>query len=210
MTLLSLQGADLGYGNDPILQEVTFKVREHDWHIIHGANGTGKSTLLRSLVGSLPTLQGQRQPQKGLRLAFLPQAIALDPIFPVTVIDVAKMGLWYGPKLNQKECADDLALVLSHLEEVEMEAHAEVLFSKLSGGQKQRVLLARAMCSQPQVLILDEPTTALDTKSRALYYQSLTNLRATGAALVIATHEHEGWPSDSIHWVARNGKFENE
>ena len=84
------------------------------------------------------------------------------------------------------------------------------LFSELSGGQKQRVLLARAVCSQPQVLILDEPTTALDTESRARYNNSLQELSLSGTAIVIATHDHEGWPAHSSHWVIGDGRLNVE
>ncbi len=66
------------------------------------------------------------------------------------------------------------------------------------------------MCARPQVLILDEPTTALDTASRAQYDQSLQELHASGTALVIATHEHEGWPDDSTHWVIEAGRVRDE
>jgi ABC-type Mn2+/Zn2+ transport system ATPase subunit len=120
------------------------------------------------------------------------------------------MGLWHGRKLFQRQTAADCDQVAAQLKRVGLEAHQGRLFAEMSGGQKQRVLLARAMCAQPQVLILDEPTTALDTASRAQFDQSLHELHASGTALVIATHEHEGWPEDSTHWVIEAGRVRDE
>ena len=99
---------------------------------------------------------------------------------------------------------------MENLERIGLENKAGRLFSELSGGQKQRVLLARAICSKPQVLILDEPTTALDTESRVRYNDSLQELSASGAAIVVATHDHDGWPVDSSHWVINDGRVSVE
>ncbi len=192
------------------MNDVNFKVSSDDWHIFHGANGAGKSTFLRSLIGLLPLVSGRRETASDLRLASLPQAASLDAIFPVTVADVVGMGLWHGRKLFQRQTAADCDQVAAQLKRVGLEAHQGRLFAEMSGGQKQRVLLARAMCAQPQVLILDEPTTALDTASRAQFDQSLHELHASGTALVIATHEHEGWPEDSTHGVIEAGRVRDE
>ena len=91
MSLLSLHAADLGYRGRAVLRQVSFSVSAGDWHILHGANGAGKSTFLRSMVGSLPLVCGRRDISDGLRLASLPQAASLDAVFPLTVTDVVKM-----------------------------------------------------------------------------------------------------------------------
>lgn len=210
MSLLSLHAADLGYRGRAVLSQVDFTVSAGDWHILHGANGAGKSTFLRSMIGSLPLVAGRRNTANDLRLASLPQAASLDAVFPLTVADVVKMGLWHGKKLFQREADGDRVQIATNLKRVGLDDYAERLFAELSGGQKQRVLLARAMCAKPQVLILDEPTTALDAASRKRYDESLHELRDSGTALVIATHEHEGWPSDSMHWVVGEGAICNE
>ena len=193
-----------------MLNDVNFTVSSGDWHILHGANGSGKSTFLRSLIGLLPLVSGRREAASDLRLASLSQAASLDAIVPVTVADVVRMGLWHGRKLFQRQTAADCDQAATQLRRVGLEVHQERLFAELSGGQKQRALLARAMCAQPQVLILDEPTTALDADSRARYDQSLHDLHASGTALVIATHEREGWPEDSTHWVIEAGRVCDE
>ncbi|MDP6850584.1 MAG: ATP-binding cassette domain-containing protein, partial [Planctomycetota bacterium] len=166
MSLLSLQGAHLGYGGAHVLTEVNFQIRPGDWHILHGVNGSGKSTFLRSLVGSLPLIRGARQLSSGVRIASLPQATSLDAIFPLTVGDVVKMGLWHGRHLIRGESKQAREKIVENLSRVGMETRVDLPFAQLSGGQKQRVLLARALCAEPQVLILDEPTTALDDSSR--------------------------------------------
>ncbi|MDC3283425.1 metal ABC transporter ATP-binding protein [Planctomycetota bacterium] len=210
MSLLSLISADLGYGLRPVLREVDFSLSDGDWHILHGANGVGKSTFLRSLVGSLPLLAGERTAVPDLRLSYMPQATAVDGIIPLTVFEVVSIGLWRGRNIFFKQTSVERAFVMENLERIGLENKAGSLFSELSGGQKQRVLLARAICSKPQVLILDEPTTALDTASRVRYSDSLQELSASGTAIVVATHDHDGWPADSSHWVINDGRISVE
>lgn len=199
--------ADLGYGLRPVLREVDFSLSDGDWHILHGANGSGKSTFLRSLVGSLPLLAGERIAVPDLRLSYMPQATAVDEIIPLTVFEVVSIGLWRGRNIFLKQSSAERAFVMENLERIGLESKAGSLFSELSGGQKQRVLLARAVCSKPQVLILDEPTTALDTESRVRYNDSLQELSTSGTAIVVATHDHDGWPVDSSHWVINDGRM---
>ena len=210
MSLLSLISADLGYGLRPVLREVDFSLSDGDWHILHGANGAGKSTFLRSLVGSLPLLAGERVAVSDLRLSYMPQATAVDGIIPLTAFEVVSIGLWRGKNIFFKQTSAERAFVMENLERIGLENKAGRLFSELSGGQKQRVLLARAICSKPQVLILDEPTTALDTESRVRYSDSLQELSASGTAIVVATHDHDGWPVDSSHWVINDGRVSVE
>ena len=210
MNLLSLISADLGYGLRPVLREVEFSLSDGDWHILHGANGAGKSTFLRSLVGSLPLLAGRRVAISDLRLSYMPQATAVDGIIPLTVFEVVSIGLWRGRNIFFKQTAAERAFVMASLEHIGLADKAGSRFSELSGGQKQRALLARAVCSKPQVLILDEPTTALDAESRVRYSDSLQELSETGTAIVIATHDHDGWPVDSRHWVINDGRVSVE
>ena len=121
MSLLSLHAADLGYRGRAVLHKTDFTVSVGDWHILHGANGAGKSTFLRSLIGSLPFLAGRRQTATSLRLASLPQASSLDAVFPLTVADVVKMGLWHGRKLFQRATVEDRSQVLANLQKVNLE-----------------------------------------------------------------------------------------
>jgi zinc/manganese transport system ATP-binding protein len=210
LSLLELVSADLGYSAGAILRKVDFSLSKSDWHILHGPNGAGKSTFLRSLVGSLPLLSGTRITAANLHLSYMPQAIAVNDILPLTVLEVVSIGLWRGRRIFKKQTSREHSFVMENIERVDLTNKASQLFSELSGGQKQRALLARALCSQPQVLILDEPTTALDDESRVRYNQILQELSACGTSIVIATHDHEGWPSHSNHWVISDGRINVE
>ncbi|MDP6962626.1 MAG: metal ABC transporter ATP-binding protein [Planctomycetota bacterium] len=210
MNLLSISSSSLGYRNNVVLRDINFEVQEDDWHILHGANGSGKSTFLRSLIGSLPLLNGQRTASPKLRLAYLPQAMKLDAVIPLTVFEVVQMGTWHSKKIFKRGTLKDHNEVEMNLKRVDISHLANRLFSELSAGQRQRVLLARAMCLRPQLLVLDEPTTALDAESRQRYNKSLQQLNADGTALVIATHDHEGWPDSAKHWVIGGGRLEVE
>ena len=176
MSSLSLRSADLGYGGYPVLREVDFSLSDGDWHILHGANGAGKSTFLRSLVGSLPLLAGERVAVSDLRLSYMPQATAVDGIIPLTVFEVVSIGLWRGKNIFFKQTSAERAFVMENLERIGLENKAGSLFSELSGGQKQRLSIARAVLKNPPIMILDEATSALDTESEQLVQVALEKM----------------------------------
>ncbi len=186
--LLSLRDASLGYGGTRVLDGVELELRRGDFLAVVGDNGSGKSTLLRTLLGVLPLLAGEERRASGLRLGYVPQQLALDPRFPVCAEEVVRMGLWRGRAAFRVERAADQERVRAALERVGMEHRAGEGFGTLSGGQKQRVLLARALVSAPNLLLLDEPTSGVDARATASIHRLLDELQAEAIAQVLVTH----------------------
>ena len=207
MTLLELENADVGYSGRRILESVNFKIFSGDFHVLHGENGSGKSTLMRSLLGSLPLLSGNRLATPDVHLGYLPQAHSLNPIFPLQTFEVVEMGFWRGGSLRKGISAQDKQVANECLSRVGLEGAARDRFSELSGGQRQKALLARAIVSQPDVVLLDEPTISLDSQARKEFAGQLLTLRDDGVSIVLVTHEDGGWPSESQHWRIQHSRL---
>ncbi len=181
--LAALEQAELGYGAALVLTGVSFEVRAGDFIAVVGPNGGGKSTLLRSLLGSLPLLSGRRTVGAGLRVGFVPQELKLDRDLPLTAQDLVEMGGWGRDRA--------ILAAAAALERVGMSGCARQRFATLSGGQKQRVLLARALVCAPQLLLLDEPVSGVDAAATAAIYQVLAACARDGGAVVLVTHHPE-------------------
>jgi len=186
MSLLTLDKADLGYSSMAILEDVNFTISAGDFLLLAGANGSGKSTLLRSLIGALPLVSGKMSSPPGLRIGYVPQQLSLPGFFPVTVQDVVTMGTWRGAKQGHKpgRAEADTALQIVGLEKRRTQS-----FAQLSGGQKQRALLARALVSNPDLLILDEPISGVDEAAAAVILKVLADKTSAGVAVVMVTHQ---------------------
>lgn len=178
--LLALEGAALGYGHPAVLNGVDVRVRPGDFVAVVGANGSGKSTLLRGLLGSLPLQSGRRQAAPGLRLSYVPQELEVDRDLPLSAADVVLMGAW-----GRTGAAITVAEALAR---VGLEGRERSRFATLSGGQKQRALLARALVSGPQLLLLDEPVSGVDAAAQQAIYAILDAAARSGNAVVIVTH----------------------
>lgn len=167
-----------------VLKNVSFKVEKGEFIGIFGPNGGGKTTLLKLLAGLLKPNAGKIAISK--KLASVPQNFAIDPLFPISVLEVVLMGrLSMAPRFGGYRKEDKQA-ALKALSEVGMLAAKEASFSALSGGQKQRVLVARALASEPEVLLLDEATANMDIRfANAL----LQFLRRTHLTILMVTHD---------------------
>jgi zinc transport system ATP-binding protein len=170
------------YAEHPVLQDVQLDITAGDFVAIIGPNGGGKTTLLRLILGLLVPDTGAirvfgRRPTKARqRIGYMPQHSHLDPVFPVTVMDVVQMGCLgkrppWGPFRAQ-----DRAAAARALEDVELLDLQHRRFASLSGGQRQRVLIARALASEPDLLLLDEPTASLDPQVQDDLYDLLGEL----------------------------------
>lgn len=186
------------YGNRQVLKGVDIDVPTGSFAALIGPNGAGKSTLLRLLLGVLKarrgtiTILGRPPGGQGQPIGYVPQGIQLPLGFPVSVSDVALMGRYGELGLGRRPSRKDRDRVLETLESVGMAELADRRFEDLSGGQQQRVLIARALVSDPCLLVLDEPTAGLDPAARARFYATVCDLqRARGLTLFCASHDVE-------------------
>ena len=197
-SVLELRDVWFSYGRREVLQGVSLEVPAGSFAALIGPNGAGKSTLLRLLLGILKPQRGavslfDLPPGKhGQPIGYVPQGIHLPKGFPLSVEDVVLMGRYglLGPV--RRPSRKDRSRVGEALEQVRMHQLAQRRFEDLSGGQQQRVLIARALVSDPCLLILDEPTSGLDPAARARFYGQVCDLqRARGLTLFCASHDVE-------------------
>ena len=210
--IVRLQDVSCGYGKREVLSGVSLDIMPGDFVGLLGPSGSGKTTLLRTVLGAVDVYRGQvlvegtstdrRRPKVG----YVPQLETIDWNFPVTVREAVMMGRtmdnrflpWYGRQ--DRMLADEMMerLGISHL--------APRHIRELSGGQQQRVFLARALVSGPRILLLDEPTSGVDMKTRDDVMHLLHEINHQGITIIMTTHEIN---AVAVHlpWViCMNGK----
>lgn len=223
--ILSIRNLSFSYGNAPeTLSDVSFDVREGDYVAVAGPNGAGKSTLMRLALGlqdgpyaGTIGLFGVPAPRfrDFRRIGFLPQRVnTFNPLFPATVAEVVGLGLLAGKPYPRRCSREDRERVRESLRRLDILDLEQRPISGLSGGQQQRVFLARATVGNPDLLVLDEPNTALDPAARDLLFGFLDELRRErGTAIVIITHDiaHAGEHAEKLLFLDRtvvfSGKF---
>ena len=189
--LLTLDGVAAGYGDGSVITGIDLSVGSGDFVGIVGPSGSGKSTLLRVLLGSVPVSAGQVQRAADARLGYVPQVEQIDWDFPVTVAQCVLMSRVGGrvlPWASKAEKAD----VSRVLERLGIGDLAGRHIRALSGGQQQRVFLARALLAEPDLLLLDEPTSGVDVRTRHEIMHLLGELHEGGLGIVLTTHDLNG------------------
>ena len=185
---------NFSYGDHPVLQNVTTTIHEGDFVSIVGPNGGGKTTLLKLILGLLSPDSGEIQvygttPAKARRrVGSMPQHAHLDPQFPVTVTDVVLMGRHGRRRVFGPSSRRDHEIAGAAMAETRVDHLHDRPFSDLSGGQRQRVLIARALATEPDMLLLDEPTASLDPRVQDELYDLLHRLNAR-MTLVLVSHD---------------------
>ena len=179
------------YGGPPVIDHVDLSVRRGEFLGIVGPSGSGKTTVLRALLGAIAPVHGQVLTAPGLRLAYVPQVETVDWNFPVTVAEVVSMSRPGAGRMGRETAAqrrevDDL------LERLGLGGLARRHIRELSGGQQQRVFLARALAQRPHLLVLDEPTSGVDVRTRHEVLHVLEELNRDGIAMVLTTHDLNG------------------
>jgi len=189
-SLIEFKNATLGYGKNIVLKDISFTIAAADYFGLVGPNGAGKTTILRAILGTLKPITGTvtvggSESGKAVRFGYVPQRDTIDYIMPYSVEEVVMMGRYRQIGMFRTPGSRDRELVLQSLSHTAIENLREMTFKDLSGGQKQRVLIARALASEPDVLILDEPTNGMDLPSRLSILELINTLHREGKLTVI-------------------------
>ncbi|MDR1566291.1 MAG: metal ABC transporter ATP-binding protein, partial [Treponema sp.] len=186
---LRFDKVSFSYNGNRVLEEASFHIHQGEFVALVGPNGSGKTTVLKLLLGlEIPQkgsveIFGKQVPSRGSEgIGYVPQQPQLDRAFPVTVAEVVRMGRFRG--LSRKYGPADKAAVEEAMAQAEITDLASRPYSDLSGGQRRRVLAARALASKPGILILDEPTANMDTESEERLYKTLGKLKGGTTILI--------------------------
>lgn len=193
--MLEVCNLSVNYREVTALSDISFSLNSGSLVGLIGSNGAGKSTLLKAMLDLVPTQSGQvfyqEKPLKQQRqkVAYLPQRSQIDWDYPVTVWNVVMMSRTLNNVWFSKTSRQSREIVREVLERVELYELRDRPIKKLSGGQQQRVFLARALAQQADILLLDEPLTAVDKKTEALMWKIYNELKQEGKTLLISCHE---------------------
>ncbi|TAK31211.1 MAG: metal ABC transporter ATP-binding protein [Chloroflexota bacterium] len=198
-TLVGLDAVSFSYNGEWILDAISVDIKRGDFLGIVGPNGSGKTTLLKTILGLLKPdrgvvyLFGQRLSQfrRWEKVGYVPQRSEYRTLrFPITAEEIVSMGrigrssVFFGFERDDKQAIEEA------LQVVGMGEHRKTLISHLSGGQQQRVLIAKALASRPELLILDEPTVGVDVETQGKFYELLRNLnRERGLTILLVSHD---------------------
>lgn len=201
-------------GDQSILNDITFSVNQGEYIALLGPNGGGKSTLVKLILGLYKKSRGEIDifgvPQKKFKdwhkIGYVPQNISLfDDNFPLSVYETVSLGLAAKKSWFSFLSDSDRALIESAIETASIGDLRDKNLSELSGGQRQRVMIARALVSEPEVLILDEPSTGVDISSQRKFYQFLKRLnKEKNLTIIFITHDLGVIADDVSHVLAVN------
>ena len=192
--IIKIRNLNFSYDKQVVLEDINLDYSSDEFLAIIGPNGGGKSTLLKLILGLLKPQSGEiklfgKEPSEVSKfIGYVPQNFLSNQSFPMMVLEVVLMGL-IDKKIFGFYSKDEKALALSALEKVGMREFANARIGELSGGQRQRVYIARALCANAKVLILDEPTASIDTKGQAEIYEILKGINANGVGVVLVSHD---------------------
>jgi len=193
---LEIDGISLALGETEVLKDVDLQLSKGDFLGIVGPNGGGKTTLLKVILGLLEPDRGEirvldKQPKRARdRVSYVPQHTDFDSQFPINVWNVVLMGRVGKLGLRPFFSEEDEKIAHDALKKVEMEDYKERQISELSGGEQQRVLLARALTTQPDILLLDEPTASVDERIKNSIYELLRDMNEKdGTTIVLVSHD---------------------
>jgi zinc transport system ATP-binding protein len=196
-SVLQVDTVSFSFRDQPVLDCVSLEVGVGEFVALAGANGSGKSTLVRIVLGLLPPAEGTvrllgeppRRLRERWRVGYVPQRPVAIELLPATVSDVvaagrlARRGWWRRPRPADRDA------IGRALDVVGLGDLAGRRLAELSGGQRQRAFIAKALATEPELLVLDEPTAGVDTESQARFRDALVDLTGRGGAVVLVSHE---------------------
>ena len=195
MSLIQVEDLTVRYGESTALSGVSLHVEPGEIVTIVGPNGSGKTSLLRAIIGAVKPAKGRVIHGSGVKIGYVPQNLHIDETLPITVSRFLKLPSYVA--------VADISYALTQAGVPDL---AKAQLSQLSGGQFQRVLLARALIGKPDLLLLDEATQGLDQRGSASFYQQIETVRQdTGCAILMISHELHVVMSASDRVICLNG-----
>ena len=195
MSLIPVEDLTVRYGASTALSGVSLHVEPGEIVTIVGPNGSGKTSLLRAIIGAVKPAKGRVIHGSGVKIGYVPQNLHIDETLPITVSRFLKLPSYVA--------VADISYALTQAGVPDL---AKAQLSQLSGGQFQRVLLARALIGKPDLLLLDEATQGLDQRGSASFYQQIETVRQdTGCAILMISHELHVVMSASDRVICLNG-----
>ena len=192
MDLIKLENLSLGYDNNVVLENINITIKENDFICIVGPNGSGKSTLIKGILGLIKPMKG-RVIYSNLKqnfIGYMPQETKVDSNFPASVFEIVLSGTLNRLKFPFLYTRKEKDFVLENLKILGISDLKDNKFSDLSGGQRQKVLLARSLCATSKLLILDEPSNNLDSKSKNDLYKIMVDLNQKhNITILMITHD---------------------
>lgn len=199
MQYIEVNNLSFHFEDEPVLENISFQVNAGDFAMLTGENGAAKTTLLRNILGLLKptkgsvTLSDKNRYGEKLVVGYIPQQVAsFNEGFPSTVLELVNSGRYPRGRWFKKLSKEDKAHVKKSLISVGMWDMRHKKIGELSGGQKQRISIARVFATDPDLFILDEPTTGMDVQSREEFYKLLKhNSEVHKKGILMVTHDHE-------------------
>ena len=193
MSLIAADHICVRFGTDEVLHDISLSVQPGEIVTILGPNGSGKSTLLRALLGIVPSAEGRITRQPGLKIGYVPQNVFRGDLnFPATVEEIVESGHLGARRVSLCQFRSGACDVVRQALDRTGIAHLmKKRIGELSGGERQRVFIARALVSDPALLVLDEPTTGIDAATEAQFYAFLEELNRSGMTIVLVSHDLE-------------------
>ena len=201
--LLRFERVTCRYERDPVLVDVDLQVRPGDFTGIVGPSGSGKTTLLKAMAGTIEPIAGRIHRATRLRIGYVPQVETVNWYFPVTVREAVLMAR-IGGRILPWASREDIRDADRVLDRMGIGGLSERHIRELSGGQQQRVFIARALLGRPKLLLLDEPTSGVDVRTRHDVMHLIHELHHEGLAIVLTTHDLNGIAAHLPRLVALN------
>ena len=193
--VISIKGLSVSYERKRVLTNIFLEIDGGQIHGVIGPNGAGKSTLFKAILGLIDTdsgnirIKGKSIEDVRKTVVYVPQKNDVDWQFPATVYDIVQMGRYPFKKIFQRMNKEDERITMDALEEVGIAHLRDRQIGELSGGQQQRVFLARALCQQAEIFLLDEPFVGIDITTENKIIQILKKLADQGKTLLVVHHD---------------------
>lgn len=188
--LISINNLSFKYGENPVLENISFGINPNDFILIIGPNGGGKTTLIKLILGILKPIDGAVNFHGDIagRLGYVPQFSGFNRSFPISTFDMVLAGCINGENYLKRFSSDDVERTNSILEKLGLYKKRNENINNLSGGQIQKALVARALVSEPAALFLDEPTASIDVTSKTTLLDLLEEINEK-MCIVVVTHD---------------------